>query len=163
MIDDPSVPMSGEVIDVTPHPDGEASLRVGVMTNSLIRLEELPLSDSGVSLTASDAERIATVIEAELAASTRATCDCAWRKWGPLAPGPGHQPAPAPPEALAASLAERAEAGLTFGTLDGYCSALPTVTTRRDSPTRRQTSSSDGYVAGCGGSGASHRANRPTR
>jgi hypothetical protein len=31
---------------------------------------------------------------------------------------------PAPPEALAAFLAERAEAGLTFGTLDGYCSGI---------------------------------------
>lgn len=31
---------------------------------------------------------------------------------------------PAPPEARAAFLAERAEAGLTFGTLDGYCSGI---------------------------------------
>jgi integrase len=31
---------------------------------------------------------------------------------------------PAPPEALAAFLTERAQAGLTFGTLDGYCSGI---------------------------------------
>jgi hypothetical protein len=31
---------------------------------------------------------------------------------------------PALPEALAASLTEQAEAGLTFGTLDGYCSGI---------------------------------------
>lgn len=94
------------------------------MTNSLIRLEELPLPDSGVSLTASDAERIATAIEAELAASTRATYDCAWRQWDRWCQGRGINPLPAPPQALAAFLAERAEAGLTFGTLDGYCSGI---------------------------------------
>jgi len=38
--------------------------------------------------------------------------------------GRGINPLPAPPEALAAFLAERAEAGLTFGTLDGYCSGI---------------------------------------
>lgn len=92
------------------------------MTNSLIRLEELPLPDSGVSLTASDAER--TAIEAELAASTRATYDCAWRQWDRWCQGRGINPLPAPPQALAAFLAERAEAGLTFGTLDGYCSGI---------------------------------------
>ena len=94
------------------------------MTNSLIRPEELPLPDSGVSLTASDAERIATAIEAELAASTRATYDCAWRQWDRWCQGRGINPLPAPPQALAAFLAERAEAGLTFGTLDGYCSGI---------------------------------------
>lgn len=43
------------------------------MTNPLTNPEELPLSSTGVSLTASDAERIATAIEAELAPSTRRT------------------------------------------------------------------------------------------
>ncbi len=98
--------------------------REWVMTNSLIRLEELPLADSRVALTAGDAERIATAIEAELAASTRATYDCAWRQWDRWCQGRGINPLPAPPEALAAFLAERAEAGLTFGTLDGYCSGI---------------------------------------
>lgn len=94
------------------------------MTNSLIRLEELPLAESRVAPTASDAERIATAIEAELAASTRTTYECAWRQWDRWCQGRGINPLPAPPEALAAFLAERAEAGLTFGTLDGYCSGI---------------------------------------
>lgn len=94
------------------------------MTNSLIRLEDLPLPNHGVALTAGDADRIATAIEAELAASTRATYDCAWRQWDRWCQGRGISPLPAPPEALAAFLAERAEAGLTFGTLNGYCSGI---------------------------------------
>ncbi len=51
------------------------------MTNPPTAPEQLPLSRARASLTASDAERIATAIEAELAASTRATYDCAWRQW----------------------------------------------------------------------------------
>jgi integrase len=94
------------------------------MTNSLIRLEELPLTRSGVALTASDAERIATAIDAELAASTRATYAAGWRTWERWCQGRGFDALPAPPQALAAFLAERAESGLTFGTLDGYCSAI---------------------------------------
>lgn len=92
------------------------------MTNSLIRLEELPVS--GVPLTASDAERIATAIEAELAPSTRETYACGWRQWERWCQGRGIAPLPAPPEALAAFLAERAEAGLHFTTLDAYCSGI---------------------------------------
>ena len=94
------------------------------MTNPPTAPEQLPLSRARASLTASDAERIATAIEAELAASTRATYDCAWRQWDRWCQGRGMNPLPAPPEALAAFLAERAEAGLTFGTLDGYCSGI---------------------------------------
>lgn len=62
------------------------------MTNSLIRLEELPLPDATVALTAADAERIATAIEAELAIDARDL-----RRWlatvGALVPGPGHHSA----------------------------------------------------------------------
>jgi len=76
------------------------------------------------ALTASDAERIATAIEAELAPSTRQMYAGAWRQWERWCEGRGLNPLPAAPEALAAFLAERAEAGLTFGTLDGYCSGI---------------------------------------
>lgn len=75
-------------------------------------------------LTASDAERIATAIEAELALSTRQTYAIAWRQWERWCSGRGIAPLPAAPEALAAFLAEKAGAGLTFGTLDGYCSGI---------------------------------------
>lgn len=90
------------------------------MTNSLIRLEELPLADPGVALTAADAERIATAIEAELAPATRVAYDCGWRQWDRWCQDRGLDPLPARPDALAAFLAERAESGLTFGTLDGW-------------------------------------------
>ena len=43
---------------------------------------------------------------------------------GALVPGERPRRLPAAPEALASYLAERAEAGLTFGTLDGYCSGI---------------------------------------
>jgi integrase len=94
------------------------------MTNPLTSPDELPLPRTGVPLTATDVERIATAIEAELAKSTRATYDCAWRQWERWCRGREINPLPAPPEALAAFLAERAEAGLTFTTLDGYCSGI---------------------------------------
>jgi len=75
-------------------------------------------------LTEADAERIATTIEAELASSTRDMYAGAWRQWERWGRGRGVNALPAAPEALAAFLAERAEAGLTFGTLDGYCSGI---------------------------------------
>jgi integrase len=75
-------------------------------------------------LTEVDAGRIATAVEAELAASTRAMYAGAWRQWERWCRGRGLDALPAAPEALAAYLTERAEAGLTFGTLDGYCSGI---------------------------------------
>src|SRR3546814_11692712 len=47
-----------------------------------------------------------------------------WRQWERWCRGRGITALPASPEALAAFLTERAEAGLTFGTLDGYCSGI---------------------------------------
>ena len=76
------------------------------------------------ALTVDDADRISTAIGAELAPSTRQMYAGAWRQWERWCQGRGLQPIPASPEALAAFLAERAEAGLTFGTLDGYCSGI---------------------------------------
>ena len=93
------------------------------MTNPLTNPDD-SLRREQCSLTAGDAERIATAIDAELAASTRETYECAWRQWDRWCRGRGIDPLPAPPKALAAFLAERAEAGLTFGTLDGYCSGI---------------------------------------
>jgi hypothetical protein len=70
------------------------------MTNSLNNSDELPSLRTGVPLTASDAERIATAIEAELAPSTRRTYAVAWRVWERWCRGRGVNPLPAPPEAL---------------------------------------------------------------
>ena len=75
-------------------------------------------------LTEDDAGRIATAIEAELAPSTRAVYAGTWRQWERWCRGRGLDALPAAPEALAAYLTERAEAGLTFGTLDGYCCGI---------------------------------------
>lgn len=85
---------------------------------------EPPLPHARVGLTATDAERIATAVEAELAASTRETYACGWRQWERWCRGRDINPLPAPPEAVAAFLAERAEAGVHFSTLDCYCSGI---------------------------------------
>ena len=61
---------------------------------------------------------------AELAPSTRETYASGWRQWERWCRGRGIVPLPGPPETLAAFLAERAEAGLHFTTLDCYCSAI---------------------------------------
>jgi integrase len=76
------------------------------------------------TLTAGDAQRIASAIEAELAPGTRGMYSNGWRQWERWCRERGINPLPAAPEALAAFLAERAESGLTFGTLDGYCSGI---------------------------------------
>ena len=75
-------------------------------------------------LTEADAGRIATAIEAELALSTRAMYASAWRQCERWCRGRGLDALPAAPEALAAYQTDRAEAGLTFGTLDGYRSGI---------------------------------------
>jgi len=75
-------------------------------------------------LTARDAERVAAAIEADLAASTRTTYASSWRQWEAWCDGRGVAALPAAPELIAAFLAERAEAGLTFGTIDAACSAI---------------------------------------
>jgi integrase len=75
-------------------------------------------------LTAVDAERIAAAVDAELAASTRETYACGWRQWERWCNGRGITALPAPPEAIAAFLTERAEAGVHFTTLDCYCSGI---------------------------------------
>jgi len=94
------------------------------MTTPPITPEEPPLTLAHVPLTATDAERIATAVEAELAASTRETYDRGWRQWERWCRGRDIQPLPASPEAIAAFLAERAEAGVRFSTLDCYCSGI---------------------------------------
>lgn len=43
---------------------------------------------------------------------------------GALVPRQRHHPLPAPPEGIAAFLADRAEAGVHFTTLDCYCSGI---------------------------------------
>lgn len=75
-------------------------------------------------LTAGDAERIAAAIDAELTESTRTSYASAWSQWDTWCRRRGVTGLPAVPEALAAYLAERAESGICFATLDGACSAI---------------------------------------
>ena len=93
------------------------------MTNPLLIATVLDAPPRAV-LTEADAGRIATAIEAELAPSTRAMYAGAWRQWERWCRVRGLDALPAAPDALSAYLTERAEAGLTFGTLDGYCSGI---------------------------------------
>jgi hypothetical protein len=67
------------------------------------------------ALTPGDAERVATAIEAEHAPSSRRMCAGAWRQWERWCQGRGLHPLQASPGTLAAFLAKRAEAGLSFG------------------------------------------------
>lgn len=94
------------------------------MTTPPITTEAPPFTGARIPLTALDAERIATAVDAELAASTRATYACGWRQWEHWCRGRGINPLPAPPEAIAAFLTERAEAGVHFITLECYCSGI---------------------------------------
>ena len=100
-----------------------ARRRESAMTNPLLIPTVLDAPPRTV-LTEADAGRIAVAIEADLAPSTRAMYAGAWRQWERWCRGRGLDALPAAPEALAAYLTERAEAGLTFGTLDGYCSGI---------------------------------------
>lgn len=75
-------------------------------------------------LTARDAERVAAALEANVAASTRTVYACAWRQWEAWSRRRGIDSLPAPPEAVAAFLAERAEAGVSYGSIDLACSAI---------------------------------------
>jgi integrase len=75
-------------------------------------------------LTARDAERVAAALEAELASSTLEVYASAWRRWDAWCAGRGIIAMPASPETVAAYLAERAEAGLSYGSIDLACSAI---------------------------------------
>lgn len=94
------------------------------MTTPPLTLIEPPLAHPRVPLTTLDVDRIAAAVDAELAASTRETYACGWRQWELWCHGRGITPLPAPPEAIAAFLTERADAGLHFTTLDCYCSGI---------------------------------------
>ena len=91
------------------------------------RIPRGPTQSQAVSLTGltvRDAERVATALEANIATSTRTVYASAWRGWEAWCRSRGITALPASPEALAAYLAERAEAGLSYGTLDAACSAI---------------------------------------
>jgi hypothetical protein len=75
-------------------------------------------------LTARDLERVALALEAELAASTRSVYTSAWRQWEAWCRNRGLVALPADPEAICAYLAERAEAGLSYGSIDLTCCAI---------------------------------------
>jgi hypothetical protein len=84
--------------------------------------------------------------------STRTAYASAWRQWEAWCRGQDLVPLPTAPEPLAAFLAERADSGLCFGTLDGYCSAIAHDTTKKGCPTRPPTSSYDASAAYCAAS-----------
>lgn len=71
-----------------------------------------------------DAARVGAAIEAERAASTRRAYASAWRGWERWCEGRGIASMPAQPAAVAAYLAERAEAGASVSTLNLACAAL---------------------------------------
>lgn len=75
-------------------------------------------------LTARDAARVAAAVEAEIAASTRIVYASAWRKWEEWCGVRGITAMPCHPDALAAYLAERAEEGLTYASIDVACCAV---------------------------------------
>jgi integrase len=75
-------------------------------------------------LTARDAERVAAAIEAELAGSTRVVYASAWRRWEAWCQIRGISAVPSQPEAVAAYLAERAEEGLSYASIDVACCAI---------------------------------------
>ena len=75
-------------------------------------------------LTARDAERVAAAVEAELAASTRTVYASAWHRWEEWCDARGITAMPSHPDALAAYLAERAEEGLTYASIDVACCAV---------------------------------------
>ncbi|WP_141006897.1 integrase [Nocardioides humi] len=81
-------------------------------------------SAAAVGPTLRDVERIAAALDAEIAPGTRRVYAYAWGLWATWCQGRGLCPLPAAPEAVAAYLAERAEAGFCFGTLEMACSAI---------------------------------------
>ena len=83
-----------------------------------------PPSYGRPGLTARDAERVAAAVEAELAASTRTVYASAWHRWEEWCDARGITAMPSHPDALAAYLAERAEEGLTYASIDVACCAV---------------------------------------
>jgi hypothetical protein len=75
-------------------------------------------------LTARDAARVAAAIEAEIAPSTRTVYASAWHKWEEWCNARGITAMPSHTDALAAYLAERAEEGLTYASIDVACCAV---------------------------------------
>ncbi|MEO5745575.1 MAG: hypothetical protein ABIQ53_13440, partial [Terracoccus sp.] len=75
-------------------------------------------------LTARDAARVAAAIEAQIAPSTRIVYASAWHRWEGWCDARGITAMPSHPDALAAYLAERAEEGLTYASIDVACCAV---------------------------------------
>jgi integrase len=96
------------------HPDAQPSVRSSAPTSTV-----LPRG-----LTAEDLERIALALEAELATSTQKVYASAWRRWQVWCQHRGLVPLPADPDAICAYLAERAETGIGYGSIDLACSAI---------------------------------------
>ena len=83
-----------------------------------------PASVCADGLRTADLKRVAAAIDAEVSQSTRTTYASGWRSWEAWCRRRGLVPLPADPDALAAYLTERADAGLCNGTLDGDCAAI---------------------------------------
>ena len=121
----------------------------------------MPAADL-LGLTARDAERVATALEANIATSTRTVYASAWRQWEAWCRSRSIAALPASPEVMAAYLAERTEAGLTA---PSTLPVLPsrTSTSTRVCPIRRLTSRCAVFAAGYVASSGPHRGGRPTR
>jgi integrase len=91
-----------------------------------------PASPAG--LTALDAERIALALEADLSPSTRKVYACVWSLWVAWCHHRDLTPLPANPAAIGAYLAERADAGYSYGTLEMTCNAIAYEHRRADLP-----------------------------
>jgi integrase len=110
-----------------------APLGPGATAGSAWGMTTIPTLHLG-GLTVRDAERIALALEADLAPSTRHVYACAWRLWVRWCRERHLAPIPAAPEAIAAYLAERAEAGYSCGALDLTCNAIAHEHRRHELP-----------------------------
>src|SRR5680860_647169 len=80
--------------------------------------------DGFAELTATDEARITEAIAATYAPTTLSAYAWAWSHWATWCDGRDLDPLPATPAAVCAYLTERAEQGVTFGTISLSCSAI---------------------------------------
>jgi integrase len=98
---------------VPPAPDaGSPSTPINAPSNTLARLTE------------ADVIRIAAALAATHAESTRTVYAGAWQRWATWCASRGLLALPAEPAAVCAYLAERADQGVSFSTIDQACSAI---------------------------------------
>ena len=97
-------------------------------------LAALALDPLPAGLTAADVARIAAVIDAGRAPSSRAVYACAWRGWTRWCATRDIPPTPASPHVVCAYLTERVEHGVSVSTLELACAAIGARHRDRDLP-----------------------------